>query len=430
MVIGIVFRVQTRLWLGRYAWAVDQRAGSGWRLVTDAVHKSGSRIFAQLWHTGAISHPDLRNGALPVSASDVDPGQISVTREGRKPTVAPRPLTRQEIKTTVSDFASGARNAIDAGFDGVQILANYLYLIAQFLNRATNLRTDDYGGTIENRARFLFEVVEAVLSEVDANRVGMKISMHESLTDNTIFITGGGSGIGRGLAEALHQLGNKVIISGRRRGHLDAVVAANSGMDAVELDIADPTSIEAVASKLIANYPELNILINNAGIMLPDQAAGAIDEELLTSTVATNFLGPVRLTSALIGQLKRRRGTIIYNTSVLAFVPLALTAIYSATKAALHSYVLSQRFLLKGSGVRVLEIAPPWVRTELMNSQEAKEAMPLDQFIRETMQALGTDADEIVVERAKPLRANRGPEEHGLVNGLNEHMVALFSNAS
>ena len=151
---------------------------------------------------------------------------------------------------------------------------------------------------------------------------------------------------------------------------------------------------------------------------------------MLTSTVATNFLGPVRLTSALLDHLKRRRGTIIYNTSVLAFVPLALTAIYSATKAALHSYVLSQRFLLKGSGVRVLEIAPPWVRTELMNSQEAKEAMPLDQFIRETMQALGTDADEIVVERAKPLRANRGPEEHGLVNGLNEHMVALFSNAS
>jgi uncharacterized oxidoreductase len=161
-----------------------------------------------------------------------------------------------------------------------------------------------------------------------------------------------------------------------------------------------------------------------------DGSAGAIDEELLTSTVATNFLGPVRLTSALLDHLKRRRGTIIYNTSVLAFVPLALTAIYSATKAALHSYVLSQRFLLKGSGVRVLEIAPPWVRTELMNSQEAKEAMPLDQFIRETMQALGTDADEIVVERAKPLRANRGPEEHGLVNGLNEHMVALFSNAS
>ena len=116
-----------------------------------------------------------------MSASDIDPGQVSVTREGRKPTVAPRALTKAEIKTTVRDFARAARNAMDAGFDGVQILANYLYLIAQFLNAGTNRRTDDYGGSIENRARFLFEVVESVLSEVDAERVGVKISpMHET----------------------------------------------------------------------------------------------------------------------------------------------------------------------------------------------------------------------------------------------------------
>ena len=153
----------------------------GWRVITDAVHRGGSRIFAQLWHTGAISHPELRGGVLPVSASDIDPGQVSVTREGRKPTVAPRALTKAEIKTTVRDFARAARNAMDAGFDGVQILANYLYLIAQFLNAGTNRRTDDYGGSIENRARFLFEVVESVLSEVDAERVGVKISpMHET----------------------------------------------------------------------------------------------------------------------------------------------------------------------------------------------------------------------------------------------------------
>jgi N-ethylmaleimide reductase len=159
-------------------WSKEQIRG--WRLVTDAVHKRGSRIFAQLWHTGAISHPELRDGVLPVSASDVDPGQVSVTKEGRKPTVAPRPLTREEIKTTIRDFGLSARNAMDAGFDGVQILANYLYLIAQFLNATTNRRTDDYGGTIENRARFLFEVVESVLGEVDSKRVGVKISpMHE-----------------------------------------------------------------------------------------------------------------------------------------------------------------------------------------------------------------------------------------------------------
>jgi uncharacterized oxidoreductase len=250
-----------------------------------------------------------------------------------------------------------------------------------------------------------------------------------NLAGNTIFITGGGSGIGRGLAEALHQRGNKVIISGRRKGHLDAVVKANPGVEAVELNIADPDSIKAVAKKLIAEHPNLNVLINNAGIMEPDQAAGVIDDKLLVSTVTTNLLGPIRLTSALADQLKSRRGVIIYNTSVLGFVPMAVTAIYSATKAALHSYVLSQRFLLRDSGVRVLEVAPPWVRTELMNSQEADQAMPLDQFISETVSALGTDADEILVEAAKFLRANPGPEEHALVNELNQQWLKVFGSS-
>ncbi|MFZ0589722.1 MAG: SDR family NAD(P)-dependent oxidoreductase [Bryobacteraceae bacterium] len=248
-----------------------------------------------------------------------------------------------------------------------------------------------------------------------------------NLIGNTIFITGGGSGIGRALAEALHKRGNKVIISGRRKGHLNAVVKANPGIVAIELDIADPDNIKAAAKKLIREHPDLNVLINNAGIMEPDQAAGIVDDKLLASTVATNFLGPIRLTSALVDQLKSRRGLILYNTSVLAFVPLAMTAVYSATKAALHSYVLSQRFLLRDTGVRVLEMAPPWVRTELMNSQEAEQAMPLDQFISETLDVLETDADEILVEAARPLRANPGPQEHALVNEFNQQMRELFT---
>lgn len=247
-----------------------------------------------------------------------------------------------------------------------------------------------------------------------------------NLTGNTIFITGGGSGIGRGLAEELHKRENKVIISGRRKSHLDSVAKANPGIEAIELDIADPDSIKVVAKKLIAEHPNLNVLINNAGIMEPDQAAGVIDDKLLVSTVATNLLGPIRLTSALVNHLKSRRGVIVYNTSVLAFVPLAVTAVYSATKAALHSYVLSQRFLLRESGVRVLEVAPPWVRTPLMNSQEAEQAMPLDQFIAETLEVLRTDADEILVEGAKSMRTNPGPDEHALVNGSNEQMLKLF----
>jgi uncharacterized oxidoreductase len=250
------------------------------------------------------------------------------------------------------------------------------------------------------------------------------------LTGNTIFITGGGSGIGRGLAEALHKRGNKVIIAGRRRSHLDAVTAANPGMEAVELDITDPASIDRVAKTLIADYPELNVLVNNAGIMQLDAVAGKIDDALLTSTMSTNVLGPIRMTSALIEHLKTKNDAIVaYTSSVLAFVPLAVTGIYSATKAALHSYVLSQRFMLRHTGVRVLEIAPPWVRTELMNSQEAEQAMPLDQFIAETMDVLGTDADEILVEGAKQFRANVGPSEHGFVNGFNEQALALFGGA-
>jgi N-ethylmaleimide reductase len=159
-------------------WSAEQVRG--WRRVTDAVHAAGGRIVAQLWHTGAIAHPDVRGGSQPLSASDVDLLFESVTASGRKPTVAPRPMTTAEIRQTVADFACAARNAMEAGFDGVQILANYLYLLAQFLNRATNRRTDEYGGKVESRARILFEVVGAVLEEVDPSRVGVKISpMHE-----------------------------------------------------------------------------------------------------------------------------------------------------------------------------------------------------------------------------------------------------------
>ncbi|WP_413987929.1 SDR family oxidoreductase [Labrys okinawensis] len=247
------------------------------------------------------------------------------------------------------------------------------------------------------------------------------------LTGNTIFITGGGSGIGRALAEAFHKLGNKVIISGRRRANLDEVVAANPGMVAIELDITDPVSIDAAAARLIADHSDLNVLINNAGIMLPDQAAERIDDQLLVDTITTNLVGPIRMTAALIEHLKGKNDAVVaYTSSILGFVPMAVTAVYSATKAALHSYALSQRFLLKDAGIRVLEIAPPWVRTDLMNSREAEEAMPLDQFITETMSVLATDADEILVEGAKAFRGNAGPNEHALVNGFNQHALALF----
>jgi N-ethylmaleimide reductase len=154
-------------------WSAEQVRG--WRDVTDAVHKKGGLMYAQLWHTGAMSHPEFFDGSLPISASEVNPEQESVTPSGRQPTVAPRGMTTGEIRRTVADFGTAAKNAMEAGFDGVQIQANYLYLIAQFLNSATNIRTDEYGGSIINRARFLFEIIESVLDYVAPGRVGIKI---------------------------------------------------------------------------------------------------------------------------------------------------------------------------------------------------------------------------------------------------------------
>jgi uncharacterized oxidoreductase len=151
----------------------------------------------------------------------------------------------------------------------------------------------------------------------------------------------------------------------------------------------------------------------------------------MVATIATNLMGPIRMTSALIEHLKGKPDAVVaYTSSVLGFVPLAPTAIYSATKAALHSYVLSQRFLLRDAAIRVLEIAPPWVRTELMNSQEAEQAMTLEEFIDETVAVLGTDADEILIDAAKPLRANVGPNEHGFVNAFNAQMMTIFAGAT
>ncbi|OWT69063.1 MULTISPECIES: SDR family oxidoreductase [unclassified Achromobacter] len=245
------------------------------------------------------------------------------------------------------------------------------------------------------------------------------------LTENTIFITGGTSGIGRALAEALYKLGNTVIIGGRRQALLDEVTAANPGMGAVQMDVADPASIEAAAATVITRYPALNVLINNAGIMPFDDAGGKIDDAVSRAILDTNLLGPIRLTSALIEHLKQQPdATIIHNTSVLAYVPLASTAVYSASKAALHSYAMSQRFMLRDTSVRVQEIAPPWVDTDLIKKSGDPRAMPLDAFIEQTMARLGSDDEEVIVEAVKPFRANPGPNEHALVNGFNAAVVA------
>jgi len=244
------------------------------------------------------------------------------------------------------------------------------------------------------------------------------------LSGNTIFITGGASGIGRGLAEALHKNGNQVIISGRRAALLDEVTQANPGMKSVQLNVEDPANIAAVTAKLIADFPSLNVLINNAGVMHIDNASQAIDDAMAVTTITTNLLGPVRVTSALVEHLKQQPSASIVNvSSVLGFVPMAVSAVYSSTKAALHSYTMSLRYMLKGTSVSVQEIAPPWVQTDLLNSKEEPRAMPLQQFIDQTMVALGTDAEEVLVENARAMRANPGPNEHAFVTQFNNYFL-------
>lgn len=245
------------------------------------------------------------------------------------------------------------------------------------------------------------------------------------MTGNTIFITGGTSGIGRALAEQFHSLGNKVIIAGRRQALLDEVAAAHPGIEGVALDISDAADIDRVAAQLIRDYPTLNVLINNAGIMPFDDPTGRIDDAVSRQILDTNLLGPIRLTSALIEHLKAQpRATIIHNTSVLAYVPIATNAVYSASKAALHSYALSQRFMLKGTSVSVQEIAPPWVDTDLIKKSGDPRAMPLDAFIAETMKGLATDAPEVFVEAIRALRDNPGIGEHALIDGFNTEIAA------
>lgn len=245
------------------------------------------------------------------------------------------------------------------------------------------------------------------------------------LTGNTIFITGGTSGIGRALSEAFHKLGNQVIISGRRKGHLAEVTKANPGMQSIELNVEDPANIAAVAKKLIADHPKLNAIINNAGIMRLDDASTVMDDAQMVSIITTNLMGPIRITSALIEHLKRQPAAYVMTVSSgLGFTPMSGTSVYCATKAAIHSYSMSMRYKLKNSNVKVVEIVPPWVQTDLLNSKDNPNAMPLAPYIEQTMKLLGTDADEILVERVLPLRNNPGPNEAAFVHKFND-IIAL-----
>ncbi|AXF04491.1 SDR family oxidoreductase [Paraburkholderia hospita] len=244
------------------------------------------------------------------------------------------------------------------------------------------------------------------------------------LSGNTIFITGATSGIGRGLAEAFHKKGNKVIIGGRRKALLDEVTKVNPGMDSVEIDVTNPAQIASVAEHLIQTYPSLNVVINNAGIMPFDDVTGPLDDSQAVHLVNTNLLGPVRISGAFIEHLKKQsEAFVINNSSVVAYVPMAMSALYSATKAAIHSYSLSQRFALRDTSVRVLEIVPPWVDTDLVYKSGDPRAMQLEPFIAEAFALLEHATTEVVVESAQQLRNSAGREEHGIVDYFNQMLI-------
>lgn len=248
------------------------------------------------------------------------------------------------------------------------------------------------------------------------------------IKENTILITGGGTGIGRALAEAFHALGNQVIISGRTQRTLDETTSANPGMKSLTVDMTDAASIRDFAATLEKEYPSLNVVINNAGVMqLENLLSPDGEKDVAELTVLTNLLGPIRLSSALLPHLlKKDRATIMNVTSGLAFIPLAVTPTYCATKAAVHSYTESLRHQLRDTNVEVLELAPPYVATHLMGDQQAEDprAMPLEEFISEVMEILATqpEAKEILVGRVEPLRhAAAGGADHyqEVFTGLN-----------
>lgn len=245
------------------------------------------------------------------------------------------------------------------------------------------------------------------------------------MTGNTILITGGTSGIGLGLAVRLHEAGNKVIVAGRRKKLLDDIAAEHPGIDALVLDVADPDSIAQASEALAVSHPDLNVLINNAGIMLKENVLDPAGLPVAEEHVTINLLGTIRMTYAFLPLLVGKDDAVVMNvTSALAFVPFPITPTYSATKAALHSFSQSLRVQLAGAdvGVQVIEVVPPSVRTTLLGQQDDEQAMPLDDFLTETLELLREkpDAEELVVEGARFLRDAQ-------VNGSYDSVFAMLS---
>ncbi len=237
------------------------------------------------------------------------------------------------------------------------------------------------------------------------------------MNGNTILITGGTSGIGRSLAKAFYKRGNRVIITGRRQALLDEVTAICPGIIGVPLDLNDSASLSRLTQRVRECFPELNVLLANAGIsQKEDLAADNWDISVAETVVDTNILGVLRVVAALLPTLKRNEDAVIMaTTSNLAFVPRASFPTYCATKAFLHSWLQSLRYQLRKVPVEVLELAPPYVQTELSGQHQSSDprAMPLTAYVAEVMQLLESrdyPENEVLVQRA---RGERSAEREG-----------------
>lgn len=248
------------------------------------------------------------------------------------------------------------------------------------------------------------------------------------ISGNTILLTGGGSGIGRALAQRWHDAGNKVVVAGRRTDTLQETAHGRDGIAVEQLDVDDVDGLRDNVAGILERHPEINVLVNNAGIMRFEKLDGARDLADAESTIATNLLGPIRLIDALIDHLLGRPDAAIVNvTSGLAFVPLVTTPTYSATKAGIHSYTVALREALRGR-VEVIELAPPGVQTDLTPGQSTRPGyQPLDDFADEVMALFSQQPtpEEILVRNVQGFRhAERDGKVAELVTMLAERSRA------
>jgi len=240
-------------------------------------------------------------------------------------------------------------------------------------------------------------------------------------TGNTVLITGATSGIGLGLAERFHARGDTVVVAGRRRALLDEIVATHPGMHALELDVADPASIRSAFETVTSEHPGLDAVITMAGIMLPEDLRDPAHLDTAEAIVTTNLLGTIRTAAAFGPWLAAKPdGVLMTVSSGLAFVPLPATPTYSATKAAVHSFTQSLRVQWAATPLQVIELVPPAVQTTLMGQEDDESAMPLEEFLDETVQILEQqpDVEEVLVQRVRFLRDAEAEGRHADVLAL------------